>query len=369
MLGLRQVMGRVALMSAAQCDSNVYDEKNARGFFADLRKCCCAASWGGWPKVSLQVPGGNSLAVCTARAILIFVQGAAMEIPRYPQSRCIELTDKPLLDRLFLELQPRISELTFANLFLFRKVHNYRLTRVGDALVALGCGYDSAPYFLPPFSGERGSAARELIEEGLTLYGADDLFLERELKREGLEVLPDRDNFDYLHLKEEMAELAGKSYHKKKNRVKYFMVRHRYAVEQLADGHLDGALALLHEWLRVRSEMGPDSLQGEAEGAAQALRLHKELGLSGVVLLVDGVVRGFALGERLNSETAVCHFEKGDLFMEGLYQLLDREFSRLLFTDCRYLNREQDLGQESLRQSKLSYRPIELIRKYRVRRP
>jgi hypothetical protein len=53
--------------------------------------------------------------------------------------------------------------------------------------------------------------------------------------------------------------------------------------------------------------------------------------------------------------------------MEGLYQLLDREFNRLLFTDCRQVNREQDLGELSLRQSKLSYHPIELVRKYRAR--
>jgi uncharacterized protein len=292
-----------------------------------------------------------------------------MEIPRYPQGRAILLEDKALLDPLFSELQPRVSELTFANLFLFRKVHDYRLTQVGDAVVVLGKGYDGSPYFLPPLSGDFGAAAMELLDAGLTLYGADDAFKERFLQADGLDVVPDRDNFDYLHLKEEMATLGGQAYHKKKNRVNYFTVRHRYSVEPFGASHLDGALALLDDWLRIRVSIGPSSVQGEAEGAAEALRLHEQLGLSGVVLLVEGVVKGFALGERLNSTTAVCHFEKGDLFMDGLYQLLDREFNRLLFTDCRYLNREQDLGEPSLRQSKLSYRPLELVRKYRVRRP
>jgi len=291
-----------------------------------------------------------------------------MEIPRYPQARGILLEDKPLLDRLFLELQPRISELTFANLFLFRAVHDYRLTRIGDAVVALARGYDGSPYFLPPFCGESAAVAGELIDSGLTLYGADDAFVERLQLAGEFEVVPDRDNFDYLHLREEMALLGGKDYHKKKNRVNYFMVRHRYQVEFYQSSHLEGALALLEEWRRVRISMGPSSVQGEVVGAGEALRLQKELGLSGVVLLVDGVVKGFALGERLNRNTSVCHFEKGDLFMEGLYQLLDREFNRLLFTDCQYLNREQDLGELSLRQAKLSYHPVELVRKYRVRR-
>ncbi|HBG08035.1 MAG: hypothetical protein A2075_06660 [Geobacteraceae bacterium GWC2_58_44] len=292
-----------------------------------------------------------------------------MEIPRYPQTRGILLEDKPLLDRLFHDLQPRISELTFANLFLFRAVHDYRLTLVGDAVIALGRGYDGSAYFLPPFSGAIGGAARELIDAGLTLYGADDEFVERHLQGGGFGIVADRDNFDYLHLKEEMALLSGKEYHKKKNRVNYFLVRHRYQVEFYQARHLEGALALLEEWGRVRLAMTPGSVRGEMDGAAEALRLHEELGLSGVVLIVEGALKGFALGECLNRDTAVCHFEKGDLFMEGLYQLLDREFCRRLFTGCRYLNREQDLGELSLRQAKLSYRPVELVKKYRVRRP
>ena len=289
-----------------------------------------------------------------------------MEIPRYPDSRAILLEDKPLLDRFFAELQPRISEFTFANLFLFRAVHDYRLTQLGDAVLALGRGWDGSPYFLPPFSGDIGAATRELLARGLTLYGADDLFLARHLP--GVEAVPDRDNFDYLHLREEMALLNGKNYHKKKNRVNYFMVRHRFSVEPYEARHLEGALAVLDEWHRVRLALGPSALEGEVDGAAEALRLYGELGLSGVVLLVDGEVKGFALGERLNRETAVCHFEKGDLFLEGLYQLLNREFCRLLFTDCLYVNREQDLGEPSLRQAKLSYHPLELVRKYRVKK-
>lgn len=292
-----------------------------------------------------------------------------MEIPYYPESRPLLLEDKSLLDPLLWELQPRISELTFANLFLFRVVHDYRLARVGECLVVLGRGWDGSAYFLPPLCGDIGAVARTLVDRGLTLYGADQAFVERHFPLwDDLDLIEDRDNFDYLHLREEMAQLSGKNYHKKKNRVNYFMVRHRFSVETFEERHLAGALAVLEEWQRVRVAMGPSSLEGEVEGAAEALRLHRELGLSGVVVLVEGELKGFALGEMLNRTTSVCHFEKADLFMEGLYQLLDREFCRLLFTDCQYVNREQDLGELSLRQAKLSYHPVELVQKYRVRR-
>ncbi|HLO27011.1 MAG TPA: DUF2156 domain-containing protein, partial [Geobacteraceae bacterium] len=257
-----------------------------------------------------------------------------MDIPRYPDSRPFELTDKPLFDRVFAELQPRISELTFACLYLFRKAHLYRLTMAGEALVVLGQGFDGVPYFLPPLTGEKGAAADRFLAEGLTLYGADAAFIAGYLRGNNLEIAEDRDNFDYLYLRSDLAELPGNRYHKKKNRINYFTGRHDYRIEPFAELHLEGSLELLEEWRRVRSGIESRSIELETGAAREALTMAAVLGLEGLVALVDGKVKAFALGERLNRQTAVCHFEKADPFLDGLYQLTDREFNRLLFSDC-----------------------------------
>jgi hypothetical protein len=289
------------------------------------------------------------------------------DIPHYPDSRPLALADKPLLDRIFTDLQPRVSELTFADLYLFRGAHAYRLSRVGDALVVLGQGYGGEPYFLPPLGGGVAGARTVLLAAGLTLYGADAQFLTRYLPAEA-EVIEDRDNFDYLYLRQELAELPGNRFHKKKNRVNYFAARHRFTVDIYGESLQAGCLQLLAEWERVRSAAENRSLGREVAATREALQLAASLDLAGVVVLVDGAVKAFALGERLNRDTAVCHFEKADPFLEGVSQLVDREFNRLLFTDCTYVNREQDLGEPGLREAKLSYRPVELVKKFRVRR-
>lgn len=291
-----------------------------------------------------------------------------MDIPRYPESRPIALADKQLLDALFALLQPRISEFTFANLYLFRKAHAYRLSMVNDALVILGQGYDGVLYFLPPLNGSVHDALNRLLEAGMTLYGADESFVSAYLQRDNVEIVEDRDSFDYLCLRQDLAELPGNRYHKKKNRINYFFRRHECKVELYTDRHRDGCLELLGEWRRIRGEIESNSLELEAEATAEALNMIVPLGLAGVVALAEGKVRAFALGERLNDDTSVCHFEKADPFLDGLYQLIDREFCRLLFTDCVYVNREQDLGEPNLRKAKLSYHPLELVRKFRVRR-
>jgi len=291
-----------------------------------------------------------------------------MPIPRYPESRPLQLDDKQLLDPIFARLQPRLSEFAFANLYLFRLAHDYSLTMVGNALVLLGRGYGSEPYFLPPLTGDVEGALARLFAEGLTLYGADEPFVNNYLRNKGMEITEDRDNFDYLYLRRELAELPGNRFHRKKNRISYFTGRHSYSVNFYEERYLDGCLELLAEWRRINVDAESSSVAFEADATGEALRMTADLGLEGVVVLVEEKVKAFALGERLNSETSVCHFEKGDPFLDGIYQLVDREFSRLLFTGCTYINREQDLGMMNLRGSKLSYHPVEMVKKFRARR-
>lgn len=290
-----------------------------------------------------------------------------MDVPNYPAKRPLALDDKPMLDGVFARLQPLISEFTFANLYLFRSVHAYCLTMVGDALVVMGKGYAGDDYFLPPLNGDIATALSVLLNDGLTLCGADEPFVARYFPGGNVTVAEDRDSFDYLYLKSELAELPGNRFHKKKNRINYFAGRHAYQVELYADGHLEGALQLLDEWYRVRSAVASGSLLPEAEATREALAMAGQLGLTGVVVLVEGKVSAFVLGEKLNNDTSVCHFEKADPFLEGLYPLVDLEFNHLLFADCTYVNREQDLGEPNLRASKLSYHPVELVKKFRVR--
>lgn len=291
-----------------------------------------------------------------------------MGIPSWPASRPLDIGDKPRFDGIFDRLQPRVSELTFAGLYLFRSAHDYNLSLIGDSLVVLGKGYDGSRYCLPPLGGDVTRACNIVLEAGLELYGATEEYVSRYLENSAYEAIEDRDSFDYLYLREELAALPGNRFHKKKNRINYFSVRHTHEVHLFSAQHLCGCLQLLDEWGRVAEIEGNRSFGLEMDATTEALAQADAMGLEGVVVTVGGVVRAFAVGERLNRETVVCHFEKADHFMEGLSQLVNREFARLLFSDCRYVNREQDLGEPGLRNAKLSYHPVELVKKFKVRR-
>lgn len=289
-----------------------------------------------------------------------------MEIPQYPASRPLVMTDKPLLDQLFTNIKPRMSELSFAGLFLFRKAHEYKISTVAGSIIVLGKRYDGTDYFLPPLGGDTFSALQILFASQLPLYGADEQIANSYFASNPLDIYEMRDSFDYLYFREDLATLPGSRFHKKKNRINYFTSRHNYIVTHFSEEYCDGCLALLDRWYNSSGSEPYGSVFTEVEAASEAIRSAEALGLEGVVIIVDENVVAFSLGERLNHETAVCHFEKADPFSEGLYQLVNREFARMLFAECRYLNREQDLGDTGLRQAKISYHPVELIKKYLI---
>ena len=90
--------------------------------------------------------------------------------------------------------------------------------------------------------------------------------------------------------------------------------------------------------------------------------------LSGIIRL-NGKIEAVTLGEfaKTNSkETVIVHVEKADDRIRGLYQAINNEFCKRLPEETIYVNREEDMGLENLRQTKLSYKTFKMAEKYTV---
>ena len=91
------------------------------------------------------------------------------------------------------------------------------------------------------------------------------------------------------------------------------------------------------------------------------------LGMGRAVIRVDGKVEAVTLGEYscpISKEAVLVHVEKANPEIRGLYQAINKEFCRHLPDHVIYVNREEDMGMENLRQTKLSYKPVRLAEKY-----
>ncbi len=289
-------------------------------------------------------------------------------IPEYPELKPVELADKDEVNE-FLELYPpEICELTFANIFIWRHWEKPQLTKIKGNLCVFCSPPDEPAYFLEPV-GE--SFLDETVEICLDLAPRLSRVSERFLKKlKGrYSVQEDRDNFDYVYLTEELAELRGKKYDGKRNLIRKFEKNYQGEIRPLTEADLDGCLALVNRWEADSPEenRAADDLTRAASTAIREALFHfSALKLGGIVAKISGQVQGFCLGEALNPQTVVVHVELANRQIAGLHQFMNRECARTIWKQYLYINREQDAGIPGLRRSKLSYHPHHFVKKYNL---
>ncbi len=281
-------------------------------------------------------------------------------IPIYPESTSVTIDLRPLLHPQFQALSEGISEFAFANIYLFRDVHNYRISMLDESLlVILGRDSDN-PFFMLPFGLPEKLILQKLFQEHLSMKAATE-DQAKILEGLGFTVFEDRDNFDYLYSREELSQLAGRKYHKKKNLVNAFINNYNYEGKPLLEEFVPEAVQVLELWRNGRDN------PGDYHANKEALEQSEVLQLCGGIYYVEGEPAAFTLGEELaRGESFVIHFEKALGKYKGIYQFVNNCFASILPEKYKYINREQDLGDAGLRQAKLSYQPVGFVKKYRV---
>ncbi len=295
--------------------------------------------------------------------------------PKFPDFKPLGIEDRDFLHDRLWAYQPRTSELTFTNLFIWREAYRVRWALRGDALLLLCRDNDGVSYGFPIVAPEPDP---DLTHEFLTwlreVEGVAAPRLERVDARwaEALEgdprfsVEPTRDHFDYVYAREDLATLAGRDYSNKRNHINYFERRYDYTYEPLTPDNIEACVRVACEWCeKYRCEDDMNLLE-ERDAVRETLENFSLLHVEGGVVSVEGRIQAFSVGERLNEETMVVHIEKADPDIRGLYQIINREFVQHCCTDVAWINREQDLGVPGLRRAKHSYHPDHLVEKHRV---
>jgi hypothetical protein len=281
-------------------------------------------------------------------------------IPEYPHYTEFSLALRPLLHPLFQQLPDGISEFTFANLYLFREAHRYRLARLADNNIVITGRDKDRPFFMLPF-GLPGEDILKGLFADLTEMKCVSASQGQELQARGYMLREDRDNFDYLYRRQDLAELSGRKFSQKRNHIKAFINNYDYRGEPLTEAHLPAALSILDQWRAQRDD------PADFEAAREALEKSEDLQLCGGIYYVDNLPAAYSLGEELmQGRSFVIHFEKAVTGYKGLWQFVNQAFASILPDKYETVNREQDLGDEGLRAAKLSYKPTGFVMKYRA---
>lgn len=286
--------------------------------------------------------------------------------------KSVALADRKLLVPYLLPTDRRDNNLSFANLCCWQFLTCSSYAFIEDRLVLRFCFPDHKTVYTLPAGEKEGTAvirklARQAKEEGLPLY----LYgIVPEMQAQLDAVFPDvfeyrenRDHFDYLYLREELAALQGKKFQTKRNHVNKFRKKYDYRYTPMTAAMVPDCLEMYERWCADRRCHEDVGLEYERQALTFGMVHFKDLELSGGVLWVEGKIIAFTFGAPVNRDTFCVHAEKALGEYEGAYNAINQEFAGHLPENYTYLNREEDLGVEGLRKAKLSYRPVRLLEK------
>ena len=289
----------------------------------------------------------------------------------------VTIEDKQWIDPLVWAEGNSSADFNFGNIFLWDKSFHQYVGRLNDRVIVLPC-YEKQPFFAWPVgTGDLAPVLAEMEayakEKGFpfTLRGVtkEHLPLLPELFSDRYTAEPERALWDYIYSAEKLDTLSGKKLHGKRNHINRFEMENDWSFAPLTHDDFPECMALLDEWNADNPEDLDIGASDEYMAIRRAFDNYDALGMEGGVLRVSGKPVAFTLGEPVCAHTFVVHFEKAYADLNGAYPMVNREFVRYIrkkYPSILWINREDDMGHESLRQSKESYHPDHMVEKYTV---
>ena len=185
-----------------------------------------------------------------------------------------------------------------------------------------------------------------------------------------IDVIPTRDDSDYIYNIDKLSTLSGKKFSAKRNHINYFISNYTYKVEEINKNNAYICKNFAKHWYSDNNTEKDRSLNIEEKLLYEVIDNLSEIGGDGIILYANDIPCALTIGNRINDLVYDTVFEKGIKDIRGAYPMINREFARYLsnkYPSLKYINREQDLGSEGLRKAKLSYHPDILLDKYMVK--
>lgn len=173
---------------------------------------------------------------------------------------------------------------------------------------------------------------------------------------------------DYVYLADDLANLSGNKYNKKRNHVHRFISEHPdYTFEPLTSNNI-GAVKDFFMKIATEGDIDGSTASEERFQVFKVLENYGRYPFEGAVLSTkeDGVV-AFTIGEVIG-DTLFVHIEKMNHHVNGAGETINKLFASSMKEShgVVYVNREEDVGDEGLRKAKMSYHPAMMLKKYNL---
>ena len=287
-----------------------------------------------------------------------------------------ELKDKKLIESYTKPWNIGCSDLSFANLFIWGADGKMQYV-IDDDVLYIKLNFKSFPEFFWPPIPKKGSKHdyRELVCRAFEYLENKNIvpvirniwepfkeIIEKSCPE--LDIEPAEIAWDYVYSREKLATLKGKKLHGKRNHINKFMQENPdWEYKKLVPSMYEDCIAVYDGW-KESKDLSEDEFANERRSVVLALTNMEELGLTGGTILLDGKIKAFTVGERLNDDMQLIHIEKADSEINGLFPMINQQYVLHECADVQYINREEDMGVEGMRKAKRSYYPDFMVKKY-----
>lgn len=285
----------------------------------------------------------------------------------------VELKDRQKLETYFLKNNAlNYSAYNFSNIFIYRDIIKYEYAEFGDTLLIYS--RQENIFYLPlQIDGKLISFEKFVYINSLLLKHFKDyryllvpeLFIKNNFDdlSKSFKFKTNEEYFDYVYLSENLANLSGRKYHKKRNLIAQFETLYpNYSFNEISSDDFDDCFRLAKIWCKYKNceDIG---FTHENFAFKEAIMYFRELNFEGIKLVYNSQIIAFSIFTKLNESTYINNFEKYHPDFKGSSQMINKLTASYLLDKAKYINREQDLGIEGLRKAKKSYLPEESIGK------
>ena len=302
-------------------------------------------------------------------------------IPEFPEFKILELSDKEDVEKFTLKYPP-YSDFNFAGTWSWDVREQMKISQLNGNYVIRFVSYLTGEPFYT-FLGENkvNETAKTLLDLSIKENLKPELKLISEETAKGLDakifkIEEDRDNFDYIYDLEKLKNYEGSSYKSQRNSVNHLLNNYPDAevkILNLGDKKIqEEIIGLYQKWVKYKTEENTKKdldfdQQHELIVIKKLFSANNKFNLSSVGIFLENELIAFCVDELKNSEYAVAHISKTNPLLVGINAFLMQKSAEILHSnEKKYLDYEQDLGKENLREAKRRFRPSFFLKKYQV---
>lgn len=281
--------------------------------------------------------------------------------------RQIELNDKSAVESIFkpycLKYDLKFCEYSFGGDYLFREEGKCELLLDGE--MKMRAQFKEGGLYLIPTLPPKELAlhSADLLKNEYSFFPVTEQWLSH-FDEKKFQFSFNRNDSDYIFCAERLRSLAGRALSSRRNLIHQLEAKYRLISKPIETCDLKHLYPLLDKWLEL-SQLSKE--QSDYYQCRQALDTWGQLSLFGRVVYANSQAIGFIIGECLTPITVIMAFAKSRLDIKGVTPYLYRDFAKSLPTTVKWINMEQDEGDESLRQAKKAYHPEMILTKWRVK--